>query len=95
MVCDGPLEPAVVPDGTTLRVIDDAAGVADLVAICDAAYQSLGMPAGVIADMVTAPDRVLVPHVKTVVAADGDHPGGLRPAPARQRGRPACTTSAP
>jgi hypothetical protein len=74
MVCDGPLEPAVAPDGTTLRVIDDAAGVAELVAICDAAYQSLGMPAGVIADMVTAPDRVLVPHVKTVVAADGTTP---------------------
>jgi hypothetical protein len=28
----------------------------------------------VIADMVTAPDRVLVPHVKTVVAADGTTP---------------------
>ncbi len=74
MVCDAPLAPVVVPDGTALRIVDDAAGVADLVAICDAAYQSLGMPAGVIADMVTAPERVLVPQVKTVIATDGDTP---------------------
>ena len=43
MVCDGAARPGVVARRDHApRSIDDAAGVADLVAICDAAYQSLG-----------------------------------------------------
>ena len=58
---------AIIPNFTA----DD---IGAFVAINDAAYQTLGMPAGVIAAAVLAPERVLAPHVRTVIAWEGDQP---------------------
>lgn len=74
MVCAARLAEPEVPAGITLRWIDDADGVADFVAVNDAAYQSLGLPAGVIADLNRDPARILAPHVHTVIAYEGDTP---------------------
>lgn len=74
MVCDARLPDRTPPDGVEVRTITDAAGLADFIAINDAAYQTLGMPAGVIADMLRDPARILAPHVHTLVAYEGDRP---------------------
>ena len=67
MVCDSPLEPASLPDGIEARWLDEDGRVEDFVAVCDAAYQSLGMPPQVIVDLVRDPARVVEPHLRTVV----------------------------
>lgn len=74
MVCEARLADAVAPAGVELRWIDQPAQVADAVAINDAAYQSLGMPAQVIVDQIRVPEAMLAPHVRTVVAYEGEVP---------------------
>lgn len=74
MVCDARLDDRSAPDGVEVRVASSAADVAAFVAVNDAAYQSLGMPEGVIAAAVTAPERVLAPQVRTAIAWEGDVP---------------------
>ena len=74
MVCDARLPDGNAPDGIELRMAASADDIAAFVAINDAAYQTLGMPASVIADSVLAPERVLAPHVRTVIAWEGDTP---------------------
>lgn len=67
MVCEAPLAPAEPPPDVEVRWVGDGGRVEDLVAVCDASYQSLGMPAGVIEAMVRAPERVERPHLRTVL----------------------------
>jgi hypothetical protein len=74
MVCDARLADGAAPDGIELRLASTPEDIAAFVAINDAAYQSLGMPAEVIATSVLAPERVLAPHVRTVIAWEGDQP---------------------
>lgn len=74
MVCDARLADGAVPEGVDLRLAATTDDIAAFVAVNDAAYQTLGMPPGVIADAVTAFDRVLAPHVRTVIAWEGDAP---------------------
>jgi hypothetical protein len=74
MVCDARLGDGAVPDGVDLRLATTAGDIDAFVAINDAAYQSLGMPAEVIATSVLAPERVLAQHVRTVIAWEGDRP---------------------
>ena len=74
MVRRTPVDERPAPSGIEVRWVDDVAGVADFVAVSDAAYQSLGLPAGVITATVTAPERLLEPHLHTVVAYDDNRP---------------------
>jgi hypothetical protein len=74
MVCESPLEPAVLPDGIEARWLHEDGRVADFVTVCDSAYQSLGMPPQVIVEMVRDPARVVGPHLRTVVLHDGGEP---------------------
>lgn len=74
MVCRARLADAIAPDDVELREITTAAEVADFIAINDAAYQSLGMPGGVIVDMVRSAELLLAPHVRTVIAYEGETP---------------------
>ncbi len=67
MVCESPLARAVVPDGIGVRWLGEDGRVEDFVAVCDSAYQSLGMPPQVIVEMVRDPARVVGPHLRTVV----------------------------
>jgi hypothetical protein len=67
MVCEAPLPPADPPPDVEVRWVGDGGRVQDLVAVCDASYRSLGMPAGVIDEMVRAPERIDAPHLRTVV----------------------------
>ncbi len=68
MVCRARIDPEVVPDDVELRWVTDAAGMADVVAINDEAYQTLGMPAGPAVDAITDAARYTDPHIHTVVA---------------------------
>ncbi|CAN5523874.1 hypothetical protein BH10ACT3_BH10ACT3_18810 [soil metagenome] len=68
MVCARPLDPVVLPPGVELSWLGEDADVSDFVNICDASYQSLGMPADVIVELVRDPARVVEPHLRTVVA---------------------------
>lgn len=74
MVCDARLADATAPAGVELRVASSADDIAAFVAINDAAYQTLGMPEGVIAASVLLPERVLAPHVRTVIAWEDGSP---------------------
>jgi len=74
MVCRAPVDEPTVPDGVELRWVPDGQGIDDAVAVNDAAYQSLGMPAGVICDMVRHPRRANDAPLHTVIAYDGDTP---------------------
>lgn len=74
LVCDARLSDAEVPDGIEVRLIDDADGVADMLAINDPAYHSLGLPLGVIPDIVRSAERLLVPNIRLVVAYEDGLP---------------------
>ncbi|HWJ98673.1 MAG TPA: hypothetical protein VNQ33_10970, partial [Acidimicrobiales bacterium] len=74
MVCDARLDDRAAPDGVTVRLASSADDVAAFVAVNDAAYQTLGMPEGVIAAAITVPERVLARQVRTVIAWEGDTP---------------------
>jgi len=62
------------PAGVELRWVGEGADIVDLVQVDDEAYQSLGMPAGVILEMCSATDRMVAPHLRSVVAYEGDTP---------------------
>jgi GNAT superfamily N-acetyltransferase len=68
MVCRQRLDDRPPPEGAELRWVDDRAGVADFVAVNEAAYATYGMPPGVLTDTIVDTDRFLAPHVHTVVA---------------------------
>jgi GNAT superfamily N-acetyltransferase len=74
MVCRDRLEDVEPPEGVELRLVVDEAGVADFVSVGSAAYGTLGMPAEAMAAAITRYDRLLVPHLRTVVAYDDDRP---------------------
>jgi ribosomal protein S18 acetylase RimI-like enzyme len=67
MICTEPVAGTGAPAGLEVVWVDEVEKVAELVAINDAAYRSLGMPAGVIAESVRAAERLLEPHVMPVV----------------------------
>lgn len=74
LVCDDRVGEPVVPDGIEVREATDETGIADLVAIDDVAYQSLGMPAGVVTATLADHRRVLAPHVHTFVVYEDEVP---------------------
>ena len=72
MVCDERLPEAAPPDGIELRALGTEAEASAFVVMADAACTSLGLPAGVISDMVGVTPSVGPPHLVTVGAFDGD-----------------------
>lgn len=74
MVRSAPFEPLVVPDGVRLGWVGVDASVEDFVQVADESYQSLGMPAGVIVEMCTSPERMVTAHLRTVVAHVDERP---------------------
>ena len=74
MVCRQRLADVGPPDGVELRQATDEGGIADLVRVCAAAYQSLGMPPEALTAAIDRYDRVLEPHVATVIAYQDDQP---------------------
>jgi hypothetical protein len=74
MVCRQRLADVDPPAGIELRQATTEAEIADGIAVNGPAYASLGMPEEVIGQAVDRLDRVLEPHVATVVAYDGDQP---------------------
>ena len=63
-----PPGPYEVPDGVVLRWVGADASVEEFVQVADTSYQSLGMPPGVIVEMCAAQERMVAPHVHSVVA---------------------------
>jgi GNAT superfamily N-acetyltransferase len=74
MVCRQRLADVAPPEGVELRRATTEAEVADAIAVNGPAYGSLGMPPEAMAAAIDRYDRVLEPHVATVVAYDGDQP---------------------
>ncbi len=68
MVCDEPVDGPPPADDVTLVWVAELAHVEAFADIVDASYQSLGAPAGAIRPSIVALDRVLEPHVETVLA---------------------------
>jgi GNAT superfamily N-acetyltransferase len=68
MVCRTRVEARPLPAGATLRWVDDEATFHDFVAVNDAAYTSLGMPAGTIIDAITDLPAMTAPTIHSVVA---------------------------
>lgn len=68
MVRSTPLGPLVAPEQVRLGWVGDDASSADFVQVADTSYQSLGMPAGVVVEMFAAPERLVAPHVHSMVA---------------------------
>ena len=74
MVVLAPVEERPVPDGVTLRWVDEGASVADFVDITDAAYVSLGMTPLAVKEAFLAPERIASPEIRTVIAYLDDEP---------------------
>jgi ribosomal protein S18 acetylase RimI-like enzyme len=71
MVCDERLADADPPDGVELRTLTTEDEALAFIAMCDQAYTSLGLPAGVFRAMAATPVR-MPPHTITVGAFEGD-----------------------
>lgn len=76
MVCRTRLEDRDPPEGIELRQAVDEAGIADFLAVASAAYPTLGMPPEAIPAAIDRLDKVLEPHLATVVAYQDDEPVG-------------------
>ena len=75
MVCRARLADAVAPEAIELRWVSGADGLADdFVSVSDRAYQSLGMTARVIDDVIVRRDLLCTDHVHSVVAVGEDGP---------------------
>jgi GNAT superfamily N-acetyltransferase len=74
MVCRRRLPDVDPPGGVELRRATTEAEIADALAVNGPAYASLGMPPETMEAAIERFDRVLEPHLATVVAYDGDQP---------------------
>ena len=68
MICRTRLPDAPLPDGVEIRMVTDAAGVADYAAVTSQAYVSLGSPADATLTHFNGPTAMLAPHVHSAVA---------------------------
>jgi ribosomal protein S18 acetylase RimI-like enzyme len=79
MVCREPIDGPPPEAGVQLRWLADVEDVDAMVELQDAAYRSLGMPAGVIREVVADRNRMLEPHLATVLAlVDGTPVAGAQ-----------------
>jgi ribosomal protein S18 acetylase RimI-like enzyme len=69
MVCRARLAVPELPAGVQLRRVEDAAGVADFVAVNTEAYATYGMPTDVMADLFDRPDAVVADPDTAIVVA--------------------------
>ncbi len=75
MVCRTRLADAVAPEGIELQWVTGADALADdFVSVSDRAYQSLGMTAGVIEDVIVRRDLLCADGVHSVVAVGDEGP---------------------
>jgi ribosomal protein S18 acetylase RimI-like enzyme len=68
MLLEAPLADAPPPEGARLALARDAAGVRDFASVSARAYAPLGMPSEVCGHIFSMPERLLRPHVLSVVA---------------------------
>lgn len=75
MVCRQRVEQRAAPDGVRLEWVTTVDALNDFAAVNADAYATYGMPADVLPDIFSRPERVLdSPHIVSVVAYDGDAP---------------------
>ncbi|MGB9377596.1 MAG: GNAT family N-acetyltransferase [Mycobacteriales bacterium] len=60
--------------GIAFRPVVDAAGVADLTAVCQGAHAAYGFPDDLFATLFARPEAVIAAHIRAVVGYDGDAP---------------------
>ena len=68
MICYQRLEEAEPPPGVELHPVTDAAGVADFIHVATKSFATLGEPEDVLPTVLECPERLLEPHIATVVA---------------------------
>jgi ribosomal protein S18 acetylase RimI-like enzyme len=74
MLLDAPVPDAETPPGTRLHLVRNAAEVSHFADVSARAYAAMGLPPELCERMFSQPERVLRPHVLTVVAYRGDTP---------------------
>jgi ribosomal protein S18 acetylase RimI-like enzyme len=74
MVRSTPFDALAAPAGVRLGWVGSDAPVQDFVHVADTSYQSLGMPEGVIVEMCASPERMVAPHLHSVVAYLDEEP---------------------
>ncbi len=73
MICRSRLPERPAPEGVEIRMVTDAAGVADYAEVTAAAYVSLGSPEDATRSHFNGPNAMLAPHVHSAVAyLDGE-----------------------
>jgi ribosomal protein S18 acetylase RimI-like enzyme len=68
MICRTRLPEVPLPDGVEIRMVTDAAGVADYADVAATAYVSLGSPEDATRTHFNGPTALLAPHVHSAVA---------------------------
>jgi GNAT superfamily N-acetyltransferase len=73
MLCRAPLPAVATPDGVTVSIVEDPAGVRAFSAVNGEAYATYGMPTDVMSDLFDRPDLLLAdPAAHIVLAHRGD-----------------------
>jgi ribosomal protein S18 acetylase RimI-like enzyme len=72
LVLRAPVPDPKVPEGLTLRRVEDEDAVREYLAVADASFTAIGMPAGVLAAL--APAAFLGPETRAFVAYEGSRP---------------------
>ena len=73
MVCYERLPDVEPPPGVELHQVEDAAGVADFIHVATKSFATLGEPEDVLPTVLADPERLLEPHIATVIATlDGE-----------------------
>src|SRR3954447_19406852 len=72
MVLRAPLPEPVAPSGMVLRRVADEDGVRDYLAVADASFAAIGLPAGVLAGL--EPSAFLGPETRAFVAYEDERP---------------------
>lgn len=68
MVLDAPVKESPRTDGSELRIVSDAAGARDFAEVSTRSYATMGLPEHVSSGIFSAPERILQPHIVSIVA---------------------------
>lgn len=76
MVCRHRLDESPLPQGIALEWVHDPTTLADFVTVNDAAYQTSGLPAGVVGEAICDLDAFTAQGISSIVAYDAGQPVG-------------------
>ena len=74
MVLDARVKERAATDGAELRIVSETAGARDFAEVSASSYATMGLPVETSARIFSAPERILQPHIVSVVAYRDDSP---------------------